>query len=71
MTVQELFDSLHQLDTADKFKAVQLLLKDLAIDEDKILNHGGDYELWSQYDSADAAAQLMRMMREEEQRSHG
>ena len=71
MSIQELFESLHQLDTDDKFKAVQLLLKDLASDEEKILKHGGEYEMWSQYDSADAAARLMQIMREEELHLHG
>ena len=71
MSIQELFESLHQLDAEDKFKAVQLLLQDLATDEEKILKHGGDYELWSQYNSADAAARLMQIMREDEQNLYG
>jgi hypothetical protein len=63
MTAQELFESLHRLDVEEKFKAVQLLLKDLAGEDEKILKHGGDYELWSQYDSAGAAARLLQIMR--------
>jgi hypothetical protein len=71
MTVQEVFEGLHQLSAEDKFRAVQLLLRDLAVEEESLLKHGGEYELWSQYDSADAAARLLQIMREEEQKLNG
>lgn len=38
MTVQEVFEVLHQLNAGDKFRAVQLLLKDLAVEEENSSN---------------------------------
>ncbi len=71
MSVQELFEALHQLETEDQFRAVQLLLKDISTRTKYLPQAGSEYEWWSQTDSADGAAQLLQIMRDLENRLDG
>lgn len=70
MLSSELLTELHNLNRADKLRIVQLLVNDLAQEED-LLTSNAHYEVWSPYDSADAAGVLMRMLEEDTEAEHG
>lgn len=67
MLTHELMQELQKLTRADKMRVVQILVNELAADADSALNPDTLYEVWSPYDSADAAATLMAMLEEDKQ----
>lgn len=52
----ELLTELQSLSRADKLRAVQFLVNELAVEEEALMAPGAHYEIWSPYD-APAAAQ--------------
>lgn len=71
MLSETLKNDLHQLTRADKLRVLQLLIDDLAIEETYEIVPGAVYEVWSPYDSAEAAAILTKMLEDDaEQSSH-
>lgn len=65
MTLAELVPHLHELERADKLRAVQILVADLAQEEGVTpFVSGATYPIWSPYDSFDAAAKLSKMLAE-------
>ena len=72
MTITELIQELHQLSPEEKLRIVQLLVNDLAAEEEVIhLVRDQAYEIWSPYDSADAAFALRQMLQEEQSHNNG
>jgi hypothetical protein len=67
MLRDEVMDELHKLSRADKLRVVQFLVNDLAAGEENLLTTNSHYEVWSPYDSAEAAATLMQMLEEDQQ----
>jgi hypothetical protein len=65
MNAEELFAELHKLNRKDKLRAMEVLVLDLAAEEHAQLIPGKEYEIWSPYDSADAAETLMKMLDDE------
>ena len=65
MGVDELLAELRRLDRADKLRAMQVLVAELASEEDALLLPGGEYQVWSPHDAADAAAALERLLASE------
>ncbi len=51
MSVEELFSELRKLKRADKLRAMQLLVWDLAVEEEALLRPDAQYEVWSPFDS--------------------
>ncbi|HMA34708.1 MAG TPA: hypothetical protein VKY74_09545 [Chloroflexia bacterium] len=68
MLSNELLSALHKLDHADKLRAMQFLVGELAREEDALLPPGTLYEVWSPYDAPAAADALLKMLEENEQR---
>jgi hypothetical protein len=68
MLPEQLINDLHKLNRADKLRAVQLLVNDLALEEELGFVPGAQYEIWSPYDSAEAAAILTRLLDEDMQK---
>ncbi len=62
MLSQALLAELHKLNRADKLRAVQLLVNDLAVEEAALLAPGMRYEVWSPYDAPGAAQTLLKML---------
>ena len=58
MSLVEVLPSLRQLDRADKFKAMQFLMLELAQEEQVPLLPAGEYAIWSPY-AAYAAADVL------------
>ncbi len=66
MGVDELLVELRRLDRADKLRAMQVLVTELASEEGASLVPGGEYQVWSPTDAADAAGVLNRLLESEE-----
>ena len=67
MLSDTLINQLHQLNKTEKLRAVQLLVDDLALEEAFHFTPGATYEVWSPYDSAEAAAILTRLLEEDDE----
>jgi hypothetical protein len=62
MTTEELFGELRRLSRADKLRAMQVLVMELASEEDALIVSGASYEVWSPYDATEAAQTLLDML---------
>jgi hypothetical protein len=65
MSLAEILPKLHELDRTDKWRTVQFLIAELSQEEGIPFTHGATYPIWSPYDSYEAAATLMKVLREE------
>jgi hypothetical protein len=59
MSFDELLPALRELNRADKFRAMQFLVVELAKEEGAFLNADSDYPVWSPYNAFDAADTLL------------
>lgn len=62
---RDLLETLHRLTRPVKPHVMQILLNDLAAQEGTVFAPGAHYEVWSPHDSADAAATLTKMLRDD------
>ncbi len=62
MSAEELFVELRKLTRVDKLRAMQLLLLELASEEDALLVSEAQYDVWSPFDASSAAEKLMEML---------
>jgi hypothetical protein len=62
MSVDELLSELRKLDRGDKLRAMQLLVMELASEEDARLAPGTHYEVWSPYEASEAAQSLTALL---------
>lgn len=70
MLSEQLLSELHKLNHAEKLRVVQLLVNELASDEALLTEAfptGARYEVWSPYESASAAQQLLELLEEDKQ----
>ena len=65
MNAEDLFVELRKLNRVDKLRAMELLVLELAADEQAQLIPGKEYEIWSPYNSAGAAETLMKLLEDE------
>lgn len=63
MTVEQLLPELEKLSRADKFRTVQILVQQLALEDEKILAEG-TYHVWSPIDAFGSANVLLEMLEE-------
>lgn len=70
MLSSDLVKQLHNLNRADKLRVIQLLVGDLASEEEVYLTTGATYEVWSPYDAPDAAATLLTLL-DDDETQHG
>ena len=61
MTLQELLPELSKLAVTDKVEIIKMLTQEVA-QQSAVFVPGAVYEIWSPYDSAEAAAQLQKML---------
>jgi hypothetical protein len=66
MLTEDLIKELHKLPRPDKLRAVQLLVNDLSLEEEFGFVAGAQYEVWSPYDSAEAATILTKLLEDDE-----
>ena len=67
MSLDELIPSLRDLNRADKFRAMQFLVSELANEEAPLLKAGGEYPIWSPYNSYEAADALLEALKRDNQ----
>lgn len=68
MSITELLPTLKKLSRADKLKAMQFLVEELATEEEALLlQPGATYHVWSPFNSHDAAQKLMTLLEEDKQ----
>lgn len=65
MTVAELLPKLKTLNHKDKIRAIQFLANEVAKEEDISFDEGKTYEIWSPFDSYEAAEQLNTLLEKE------
>lgn len=56
---RDLLDELRQLGRTEKLRIVQMLVNELAAEEEVLLTAEVQYDIWSPYDAADAASTLL------------
>lgn len=61
-----LLKELRGLNRVEKLQVMQILLNDLAAEEAAAPCEGAHYDVWSPFDSADAALELLRMLKEDQ-----
>jgi hypothetical protein len=66
MLTQSLIHQLQQLTHSDKLSAMQLLIESLRKETDLPFDAQVSYEVWSPYDSAQTAADLMSLLEKDE-----
>jgi hypothetical protein len=62
MVSSELISALRGLPRSDKFYIMQLLISELASQEEPLLKPGQSYPVWSPYDAFDAADKMLKML---------
>lgn len=65
MTVAELLPTLKSLNHKDKILAIQFLANEVAKEEEVSFDEGKIYEVWSPFDSYEAAEQLNMLLENE------
>ena len=66
MTIEELLPTLHELSRADKLRAMQFLVQELAQEEEVVLNPNATYAMWTPYNAFEAADTLLKILQAEE-----
>ena len=66
MLSNEVLTALHQRNRADKLRAVQFLVQELAVEAEALLASALQYEVWSPYDAPGAAHTLLKMLEADE-----
>ena len=66
MLSQTLITELQKLSHAEKLRVVQMLVNQLAQEENILM--ASEYEVWSPYDAPEAASILMQMLEEDQKR---
>ncbi len=64
MLTETLVSDLHKLNRTDKLRAVQLLVSDLALEEEFGFIPGAQYEVWSPQITAEGASILLEVLNE-------
>ena len=62
MAVQELIPSLRELSRSQKWEVMQFLMRELELEEGIPLVQGATYEVWSPFDSHEAALKLETLL---------
>ncbi|OUL32255.1 hypothetical protein [Nostoc sp. 106C] len=71
MSIAELFPTLRNLSRAEKLQVMQFLVQELADEEALSLQPGATYQVWSPFNSHDAALKLGALLEEDRQPSDG
>lgn len=64
MIPEDLIATLRDLSRADKLRAMQLLVMELAKEENALMLPEGEYPVWSPYDAFEAAQVLQDVLNE-------
>ncbi len=70
MTLIDLLPSLRELDRADKLRAMQFLIIELAREEGALLKPDMAYPIWSPYNAFEAANTLLDVLKADKAAAH-
>lgn len=70
MTISDLFPVLRSLNRADKLRAMQFLVQELAKEEEALLTSQAEHTVWSPYNAFDAADTLLGVLSAADASSH-
>jgi hypothetical protein len=62
MSANELLPAVQALSRSEQLKLVHAIIDSLAAPDPQLFIPDGEYPIWSQYDSYDAAATLMKLL---------
>ncbi len=68
MPLTEVLPTLRELSRADKLRAMQFLVSELAREEEALLTAELAYPIWSPYDAFDAAEALLTVLEADNER---
>ena len=64
MSLTEVLPSLKSLNRSEKLRVVKILIDEITQEEESFFESGAEYEVWSPYDSYDAADKLRQILEE-------
>ena len=64
MSLAEVLPNLKTLNRSEKLRVVKILIDEIIQEEASFFESGAEYEIWSPYDSYDAAEKLQQMLEE-------
>lgn len=70
MSLNELLPTLKELNRADKIRAVQFLVNEIAREEEIWFSENQEHEFSSQYDSFEASQALLKLLEEEKAKAN-
>ncbi len=70
MVSSELITALRGLPRSDKFYVIQVLISELAQQEEELLKPGQAYPVWSPYDAFEAADTMMKLLETAKNQDH-
>ena len=65
MSIAELLPVLHALPRSEKLRVIQVLVADIAREDDQVADMAAPQSLWSPYDAYDAATTLLTLLDQE------
>jgi hypothetical protein len=70
MVSSELISTLRELNRADKFYIMQVLISELAQQETELIKHDQSYPVWSPYDAIEAADTMLNVLQASKTKDH-
>ena len=64
MSLAEVLPGLKTLNRSEKLRVVKILIDEITQEEESFFESGAEYEIWSPFDSYDAAEKLRQMLEE-------
>ena len=64
MSLAEVLPTLKTLNRSEKLRVVKIIIDEITSEEGAFFESGAEYEVWSPYDSYDAAQKLQQMLEE-------
>ena len=71
MSTEEVFGELRKLSRVNKLRAMDILVLELAAEEEALLSTGMQYEVWSPFDAPAAAQSLTKLLEQEKEARSG
>ena len=71
MSTEEVFGELRKLSRVNKLRAMEILVLELAAEEESLLSTGTEYEVWSPFDSPAAAQSLTKLLEQDKEARSG
>ncbi len=71
MEMMQILPELRKLNRGEKLYVMQILVSELAQEENELIHPGIEYPIWSPYDAYDAANTMLNVLRESAVENNG